>query len=338
MRCERGANEKKTRLRGLSARYAAEKKESAAGGAYCAIVLRHYADNGRVKARDFAALLMIAALWGGSYIFIRILVVAIGPWGTVCARMLIAAVAAYGVLRLAGLPWGDKKLLRHYCITAFLASFLAQGLIANAAQTLNAATLAILNSSAPLFSAMMLFLFFGEPLAARRAYGLLLGMAGVSMVAGFTPLPFTSQVMLAFAGAIGAAACYAYSGIHTSRHLGGRPALELTLMQCMLAGLLSLPLAAPELAAGAWSIQALAALAALSLACTTFATWLFYGLMQRTGPVVTMSTMYVLPVFSLLWGWLFLDETITPLQLAGFGVILVALLLVAGRLKGATVA
>ena len=90
-------------------------------------------------------------------------------------------------------------------------------------------------------------------------------------------------------------------------------------------------MALPELAQGAWSVKVLIALAVLSLACTTFASWLFYGLIQRTGPVVTMSAMYLLPAFSLMWGWLFLDETIAPLQLAGFGVIVVALLLVAGR-------
>ena len=284
-----------------------------------------------MKARDLAALVLVAALWGASYIFIRIIVPAIGPWGMVGARMLLAGVAAYAVLRLARLPWGDKKLLRHYFITAFLASFLAQGLIASAAQTLNAATLAILNSAAPLFSALLLFLFFGEPLAARRVCGLLLGLAGVAMVVGFAPLPFTPGVVLAFAGAVAAAACYAYASIHTSRHLRERPALELSLMQCVFASLLALPLAVPELSAGAWSARVIVALVVLSLACTTFAGWLFFGLIQRTGPVVTMSAMYLLPAFSLVWGWLFLGETIAPLQLAGFGVIVAALLLVAGR-------
>ena len=284
-----------------------------------------------MKPRDYAALFLIAALWGASYIFIRIIVPAIGPWGMVGARMLIAGVAAYAALRLARLPWGDRTLLRHYFITAFLASFLAQGLIASAAQTLNAATLAILNSAAPLFSALLLFLFFDEPLTQRRACGLLLGVAGVAMVVGFTPLPFTPALVLAYTGAVGAAACYAYSSIHTSRHLRGRPALELALMQCVFASVLALPLAAPELAQGIWSTKVIVALIVLSLACTTFASWLFYGLIQRTGPVVTMSAMYLLPAFSLLWGWMFLDETIAPLQLAGFGVVVIALLLVAGR-------
>ena len=284
-----------------------------------------------MKPRDLASLILIAALWGGSYIFIRITVPALGAWGMVGARMLIASLAAYVALRMAGLPWGDKKLLRHYFVTAFLASFLAQGMIANAAQTLNAATLAILNSAAPLFSALLLALWFGEPLAARRWCGLLLGVAGVAMVVGFTPLPFTPAVVLAFAGTLAAALCYAVSSIYTSRHLGQRPALELALMQSAFAGLLALPLAAPELSQAVWSVKVIAALVVLSLFCTTLANWLFYGLMKSAGPVVTMSTMYLIPAFSLVWGWLFLGETIALLQLAGFGVIVMALLLVAGR-------
>ena len=98
-----------------------------------------------------------------------------------------------------------------------------------------------------------------------------------------------------------------------------------------IASVLALPLAAPELAQGTWGTKVIVALLVLSLACTTFASWLFYGLIARTGPVVTMSAMYLLPAFSLLWGWLFLNETIAPLQLAGFGVVVIALLLVAGR-------
>ena len=292
-----------------------------------------------MKRRDLAALVLIAAIWGGSYILIRIIVPAVGPWGMVGGRMIISAVASYAMLRVAGLAWGDKQLMRHYIVTAFFASFLAQFLIASAAQTLNAATLAILNATASMFSALMLFLFFGEPLVARRAGGMLLGMAGVAMVVGYTPLPFTWAVVLAFAGALGAAACYAYSSIHATRNLGNRPALELAFTQSFFAGLLALPFAWPALTLPLtqpdwvlyWTPKVLIALAALAIVCTAFANWLFYGLMKRTGPTATLSVTFLIPVFSLIWGWLFLGETIAPLQLAGFGVIVAALLLVASR-------
>ncbi len=288
-----------------------------------------------MAARDIVALFAIAAIWGASYIFIRIIVPAVGPWGMVGGRMLISAVVMYAALRAAGLPWGDKKLLRHYLVTAFFSSFVAQYLIASASLTLNAGTLAILNTTAAMFSSMILFLFFGEMLALRRVFGLVLGMVGVGLVVGFAPLPFTWPVVLAFAGALGAACSYAFSSIYASRRMGNRPALELAFTQSLFAGMFSLPFAIPAAVAAAdidaWTPRVLWALAALAVVCTALANGLFYSLMKRTGPTVSLSVTYLIPAFSLLWAWLFLDETIAPLQFAGFGVIVVALLMVAGR-------
>jgi drug/metabolite transporter (DMT)-like permease len=291
-----------------------------------------------MHVRDLATLFSIAAIWGASYIFIRIIVPAVGPWGMVGGRMLISAVVMYAALLMAGLPWGDKKLLRHYVVAAFFSSFFAQYLIASAALTLNAGTLAILNTTAAMFSSMILFLFYGEALAPKRVAGLILGMVGVALVVGFAPLPFTWPVLLAFAGALGAACSYAFSSIYASRNMGNRPALELAFTQSLFACLLSLPFAVPATvsaaAQGAWSPKVLLALAALAVVCTALANGLFYSLMKRTGPTVSLSVTYLIPAFSLVWAWLFLGETIAPLQFAGFVVIVVALLLVTGSPRG----
>ena len=72
----------------------------------------------------------------------------------------------------------------------------------------------------------------------------------------------------------------------------------------------------------------------LAVVCTAAANWLYYTLMRRTGPTVSLSVTYLIPCFSLFWGWLFLGETIAMLQLAGFTVVLAALWLVAGRPTG----
>ncbi len=286
--------------------------------------------------RDLATLLLIGAIWGASYIFIRIIAPAVGPWSMVGTRMLISAATMYAALRVAGLPWGDVRLLRHYVVTAFFASFAAQYLIASAALTLNAGTLAILNTTAAMFSAFIMLLLYGEPLGLRRAGGLVLGMLGVAMVVGFAPLPFTLPVVLAFGGALGAAACYAVANVYTSRKLAQRPALELSFAQSLFAGLMALPFAAPAAwnaaQAGAWTPRVVMALVLLAVVCTAFANGLFYGLVKRTGPTVSLSVTYLIPAFSLVWGWVFLDETIAALQLAGFGVIVAALLMVAPQI------
>jgi uncharacterized membrane protein len=85
--------------------------------------------------------------------------------------------------------------------------------------------------------------------------------------------------------------------------------------------------------AHAWplSTRVILSLVALSVLSTALANLLYYRLMKRTSPTISMSVTYLIPCFSLLWGWLFLDETITLLQMGGFAVVLVAVALVAGR-------
>ena len=100
-----------------------------------------------LRRADFLLLLFIASLWGASYIFIRVTVPVLGPWGLVCARMLLSGAALWLAARAMGRRWGEWHLWKHYVIVAFFSSFVAQFLIAHAALTLNAPTLAILNLS-----------------------------------------------------------------------------------------------------------------------------------------------------------------------------------------------
>lgn len=292
-----------------------------------------------LRRADFLLLLFIASLWGASYIFIRVTVPVLGPWGLVCARMLLSGAALWLAARAMGRRWGEWHLWKHYVIVAFFSSFVAQFLIAHAALTLNAPTLAILNCSAAMFSALISVRVLGEPLRAGRAVGLLLGAAGVAMVVGFTPLRFTLGVTLAFAGTILAALGYAIANVYAVRKLAGRPALELAIVQSLFSGAMALPLGVPPLInAMPIDMTVLAALLALSLLCTAAANWLYYILLQRTSPTVSLSVTYLIPCFSLLWGLLFLGETISPLQYAGFAVVLVALYLVTARRRAQTAA
>lgn len=284
-----------------------------------------------MKRRDLATLFVIAAIWGASYIFIRILVPALGPWGMVGARMVISALVLYGVMRALGQGWGEWRLWRHYLMVAFWASFVAQSMIGYAALTLNAATLAILNATAAMFAAALSWCFMGDVLSWRRGVGLVIGIAGVAMVVGFDPVPMDARVAFAFAAALGAACCYAISSIYASSRLGTRPALELALTQSLFAGLLSMPFAVPALVSAVWTPKVWLALIALSVVCTAFANVLFYGLMKRTDPTVSLSVTYLVPCFGMLWGWLFLDETVAVLQMAGFGVIVASLFMVASH-------
>lgn len=285
-----------------------------------------------LKRADLGALILLGAIWGGSYLFIRIIVPVVGAWGMVAPRMLGAGIALMILARISGVAWGDRRLWPRYLVLSFLTSFAAQYLIATAALTLNSPTLAIINSTMAMFVALLSAWMLQEVLAARRIAGLVLGVAGVALVVGFTPVDFTPRIVLAYGGALLAAFCSAYGTVYAARHLKHRPSFELAIFQCLIAGILATPLgAAPLLAAWPLPAKVVWSMLALSLVCTALATLVYYRLMKRTGPTVSMSVTYLIPCFSLLWGWLFLGETIAWLQLAGFAVVLGAVSLVAGR-------
>ena len=285
-----------------------------------------------IRRADAATLLALGAIWGSSYLFIRMIVPVVGPWGMVAPRMLGAGLVLLLVARATGVPWGDWRLWRQYLLLAFLTSFLAQFLIASAALTLNSPTLAILNSTMAMYAALISAWLLKERLPPRRLAGLAIGVAGVGLVVGFTPVEFTPRVALAYGAALLAALSGAYATVWAARHMKHRSSLELATVQSLFAGIMAAPLGLPPLAA-AWPLpgRVLAVLLLLTVVCTALANLLYYRLMKRTSPTVSMTVTYLIPCFSLLWGWVFLDETIAPLQVAGFAVVLSAVALVAAR-------
>jgi drug/metabolite transporter (DMT)-like permease len=284
------------------------------------------------RRADLGALLLLGAIWGSSYLYIRIIVPVVGPWGMVAPRMLGAGLLLLAVARWQGKAWGDWALWKKYLWLAFLTSFFAQYLIATAALTLNSPTLAILNATMAMFAAGISAFRLGERLSARRVAGLVLGVTGVALVVGFTPVEFTPQVLAAYACALTAAFAGAWGTVFAARELKSRPSLELATVQSLFAGILAVPLGVPALAQ-AWPVpmKVVIALFVLAVLCTAVANLAYYRLMKRTSPTISMSVTYLIPCFSLLWGWLFLGETIAPAQMGGFVVVLAAVSLVAAR-------
>lgn len=284
------------------------------------------------RRADLGALLLLGGIWGSSYLYIRIIVPVVGPWGMVAPRMLAAGLLLLAVAHWQGKAWGEWGLWKKYLWLAFLTSFFAQYLIATAALTLNSPTLAIINTTMAMFAAGISAFRLGERLSSRRIAGLAMGVLGVALVVGFTPVEFTPRVLIAYGCALAAAFAGAWGTVFAARELKARPSLELAMVQSLFAGVLAMPLGVPALA-DAWPVptKVLIAIALLSVVCTALANLMYYRLMKRTSPTVSMSVTYLIPCFSLLWGWLFLGETIAPAQLAGFAVVLGAVSLVAAR-------
>src|ERR671911_670818 len=165
-----------------------------------------------MEARDLGALLLLGALWGASFLFIEIAVPALGPVLLVNLRVLLAA----GALALCAVAVGSLPALRaRWKEFLFLGGLNAAApftLIATSQLNLTASLAAILNSTTPLFGAVVAAVWIGEALTVRKAVGLLLGVAGVAVLVGLDPVPLSGVVLLAVGASLLAALRYAAGG------------------------------------------------------------------------------------------------------------------------------
>ncbi len=279
-------------------------------------------------AVDLVTLLGVGALWGASFLFIRVAVPDLRPVALIEARVLLAGLALLAVV--AGLhrvpAW--RTDWRSYLLLGGLSAAAPFTLIAAAELHLTASLAAILNATTPLFALLLGALRLREPLAPRRLAGVLLGLLGVAVLVGLGPLHLDAPLLLAVAASLLAALLYAVGGVYAkTRFTGVAPITVATGQQLGAAALLLLPtLLLPP--AKAPSAPVGAAVLSLALACTALGFVLFYRLLARLGPTRALSVTFLVPVFGLAWGALFLGEPITPATVVGLLIVLTAVALV----------
>jgi len=272
--------------------------------------------------------LLLAAIWGASYLFIRVAAPVLGPAVLIEARVLIAGSAlvlyAAAIRRLPDLRsrWGA------YLILGAVNSAIPFTLIATSELYLTASLAAILNATTPLFTAVVAALWMKDRLTIKKAIGLVLGLAGVAVLVGWSPLPLTGRVLLAIGLSLLAAFAYGIGGVYVTRTFKGVPSLTLATRQQFAAGVLLIPLVAVEMPAARLSLAAALALLGLALLSTSVAYLFYFHLIAVAGPTKTLSVTFLIPVFGLLWGVLFLGEPVSAGMFVGLAIILVSIVLV----------
>ncbi len=190
-----------------------------------------------------------------------------------------------------------------------------------------------MNATAPLFGALFSVFWLAERLTVRKAAGLALGICGVAILVGAGALALNAATLLAAAACLGAAASYAVSSIVVkllSRDGGHRSIHPVALAAGSLAwgALFLLPTLPFSMPAALPSALALWSVAALALLSSALAQAMFVPLIMRIGPTRAMSVTFLIPLFSMLWGLLFLREAVQLSMLIGAAVVLLAMALV----------
>ena len=260
-------------------------------------------------------LTLLGAVWGGSFLFMRVAAADFGPFALVEARL------ALGALTLMPFLWRSRALFTpavwlRVAGIATINSVLPFVLFAWGAERAPAGIGAITNAMTVMFAALVAFLFYGERIGPWRWTGLVAGFVGVTILAS-GHIAGASVGAAALAGTA-AALCYGL-GINFVRHyLSGFPAAAIAAANLTAGALLLLPFAIytwPQhpIPATSWLSAVL-----LGVLCTGIAFVFYYRLIARIGAPRTATVTYLIPLFGVIWAWLLLGEGVTlSMVLAG---------------------
>ena len=271
-----------------------------------------------MKRADMARLVLLAAIWGASFLFNRIAAPALGPILTAELRTLIAGIALAVYFAIAGFDprWG--RFGRHYFVVGILTSALPFVLWAYAALSLTAGLMSVINATSPMWGAVCAALFLGERLTARRTLGLAIGIVGVAFVTG----PEATFSVAPVIAALSAAFSYGLAGAYMKRKANDVPSRGMAVGTQLVAGVILIPLIPLWPPAEVPSPLVAGSMLALGLVCGAIAYLLYFRLIADIGPTGALTVTYLIPVFGVLWGALFLGEAISLPMLAGAGLVL----------------
>ena len=289
--------------------------------------------------------ILLAALWGSSFLFTRLAVVEFGALPTAAVRVAIASLFLLPLLLMRG----HGPQLRQHWKAVFLVGLMNSGIpfacFAFALLYITTGLSSILNATVPLFGALVAWIWLKDRPDGSRILGLVIGFAGVALLAsdkaGLRPAPPGGPIgwtetwgpTLAIAACLLATLCYGISASYTRRYLGGLPSL-VTATGSQIGATLGLALPAilfwPARTPG---LTAWLAILFVGVACTGIAYVLYFRLIESAGPARALTVTFLVPVFALFYGGVFLGESITPWMIGCGAVILVGTSLSTGMLK-----
>jgi len=277
-----------------------------------------------MKAKDVVMLLILSALWGGSFLFMRIGAPVLGPLVLIELRVLLAAIT---LMLFALVSRHRIRILRkwwQYLILGATNAAIPFTLISYAELRLDAGLAAILNATTPLFTALVAWLWTKDPFTLKKFSGVVMGIIGVGISVGWGSSGHDSQLWLSASFSLLAAVFYGIAGVFSSRHFKGEKPMDMAIGQQVAASLILIPFSLTALPHTMPSRIVLFSVFGLAIFCTAVAYLFYFALIHRVGPVKTLTVTFLVPVFGVIWGGLFLMEAVTIRLIIGLIIILVS--------------
>ncbi len=286
-------------------------------------------DNPVVSYAQFFQLVGLSALWGASFLFIRVASPLLGPWVMAGLRVFLATLVLAALLKALRHCWptGHWRELLRLGTTAITVPFL---LFAWAALRLPAGYMALINTTAVLFATLTAAWLGDDRLTPAKVLGCGLGFVGVALMVRLGPVEPDAPHLWAALAALGGAASYGLSTPLMKRATQRMEPLAIALGMNAAACLWLLPGAVHQWPSATFNPTALGSVAALGVASSGLASWLHLRLMRHVTPVAAISPAFMIPLFGVTWGHLWLGEALGPGLLAGGLLVLGATALVTG--------
>ncbi len=287
-----------------------------------------------MRLQDLFELLLLAILWGVSFLFMRVATPEFGVIPLMAARLVIGT-----FILLPLLVWrkGLKDLIdnrKQILSLGVVNSAIPFCLLSYATLTFTAGFTSIINATVPLWAAFIALLWLKEKLSKTAAIGLVVGFTGVVAMAWDKGALGEGNYILSLAAGLLATLCYGVGSVYSKAKLSHVNSLALATGSLAGGMLLLVPPAVVYWPEHEISAQAWWSLLAMGVLCTGFAYVIFFRLIANLGAARAVSVTYLIPIFSMLFGSLFLHETITNQMLVGCAMVLTGIALATGMVKG----
>ena len=284
-----------------------------------------------MRGQDITDLILLAAIWGSSFLFITLAVDDFGPFALMALRTGIGLLVLMPLLFWRhALP----DLVRHWkpiFTVGVINAAIPFTLLAYAAFVIPAGVLSILNAATPLWGAVFAAFWLKDILPIWRIAGLVIGFCGmVLLVWDELELDELVGTGLGLAAAVAAPISYGLSSTFTNRYLMGVKSIAVATGALLSATLALWPLALLTWPEAPISQRAWGALLMLSILCTGVTYIIFYRLVMNAGPAKASTVTLLIPVFGVLWGWMWLEEEVSGIILLATAIILLGTTLATG--------
>ncbi len=281
-----------------------------------------------MSIKQFIKLILLSAIWGSSFIFMRIIAPAIGPIATAFSRLFIAGVFFMVYYKFTSTKANLKENFKIIAIIALINTAIPFTLYAIAALYIPAGVSAIINSMAPMFGMIFSIFMLRKTPTLQGVLGVLLGIIGVALISSGGAINLTFDSFYGVLACLIAAMCYGLASVIIKKYATTVQPIIMAGYSQLLASIYLIPILPLQKIDMTFNSTIILSMLILALFCSALAYLIYYNLISEIGPTKTLTVTFLIPIFSIIWGTLLLKEPLYRLTIVGMVIVLLGTRLV----------